>query len=155
LLADEKRKREALPFLNSQAIKIEKIDKMISYHENKIKILEKTKQDELDIMHELFDTAVIGAHRLANGYTVAVSHSRKMKITNIRNFLLWLKTHCEPDEVMQFLEGSIKSTALKIFAQKQCDLQRGKGEINPVIDGIDFGDINFSRLTTFYKDIKK
>ena len=148
------REEKNKPFLNSQALKIEKIDRQIKYYEDKIKSLEKSKQIELEVMQELFDTAVCSSHRLSNGYTVSISFSRKMKIENVQEFLLWMKQNCTPKEVLEFFEDSLKSTAIKKFVEKQCDLQRVKGEMEPKVAGVDIGDINFRRLTTFYKGEK-
>lgn len=150
----KEREIKSAPFLNKQAYKIEKIDKTIKYYEDKIKALEKSKQDELEVMQELFDTAVTTCHRLPNGYTVAISFSRKMKIENVQEFLLWLKQNCTPKEVLDFFDGALKSTAIKKFVEKQCDKQRIDGEIDPKVSGIDIGDINFRRLTTYYKGDK-
>lgn len=150
----EKKKKEALPFLNSQAIAIRKIDDHITYYENKIKQLEESKQKELEKMNELFDAAVISYHIVGN-YKISSSLSRKMNIKDVPAFLLWLKKNCEPKEVLEFFTDAIKSTHLKRFVEKQADKQREKGIMNPTVDGIDLGDITYRRLTTQYMEEKK
>lgn len=135
------------PELNKQAHVIKRLDDTIEYHEKKIKLLEEQKKDELEKMQELFDSAVINSHTVGD-YKIYASLSRKMDIADVPAFLKWLKLNCTPDEVIEFFTDALKATNLKRFVERQADKQRLKGEMNPIIDGIDLGDITYRRLTT-------
>lgn len=142
--------KEATEVLDIQAKKVEGIDKKITYHEEKIKELEKEKQKELDKMHEFFDLAVTNSHKLSNGYQIKVHGKRPMTITDTALFLKWLKNNFSPIEVMEFFNEALKSNSIKNFVERYFDDERLRGNLNPKVEGVDVEAINYRRLITSY-----
>jgi hypothetical protein len=149
----EKNRAYAALFLNKQAIKVRSVDKRIEAIEKQKAVLEAEKQVELTKMMEYMELGVVLTHTLeADGYTISYDHRRRMDIRSVGEFLRWLKANCETSEVLKFFEGAIKADNLKKFCNKKCDEQRANGIMEPKIDGIDLHEINYKRLTTFYKE---
>lgn len=155
ILHKEAQQKKMRPLLDAQLNKVQKIDNFIIWHEEKIKGFEKEKQNELLNMSELLDTAMQATHSLSNGYIVKPDNKRKIEIEDIAKFMKWLKQNKPPLEVFQFFEGALKVSNLKKFCEKEFEVQRLNGEILPTIDGIEFGDITYRRLTTEIKKGKK
>lgn len=153
--AMKKAEDEARPYLDRQARIIMALDKRLNNLEVFKKNIEEEKQKELEKMQDLMEAVPTIIHSLPNGYTVAYDHKRKMEVDNMASFLRWLKTNCEPHEVLSFFQDAIKSANLKKFVEKKCDEQRQAGVMEPKIDGIDIKEITFRRLTTFFKGDKK
>lgn len=143
------------PFLDHKLKEIQKIDNKLNWYQEKIKEIEKEKQKELDKMNDLLETAMVDTHKLSNGFGVKPDNKRKVEITNISDFLKWLKQNKTSSEVLSFFDDAIKLTKLKSFCEKESNEQRLKGIIQPKIDGVEFGDITFLRLTTFTSKEKK
>jgi hypothetical protein len=49
---------------------------------------------------------------------------------------------------LDFFVDSLKITKLKKFCEKEANLQRMRGEMEPKIAGVIFGEVSFRRLTT-------
>ncbi len=144
-LAEQKR---LAPFLNRNLFQIYNID-------NKIKELEKVKQEKLEKLGELMDLAMVNTHSLKNGFTVKPDNKRKVIVKDIAKFMAWLKVNKKPQEVFDFFKDAMKISALKSFCEKEANDQRIKGIMNPEIDGVEFGEITYRRLTTYMKKEKK
>lgn len=155
LIEKDKTKDMAKPFLDKKTSEIEDLDEKIAWFEDKISDIEAKKFKLLDEIQDLFDTAGVTKHSLKNGYTIKPDHRRKVNIKDIAGFLKWLKTNMEPQEILDFFKNSLKVTSIKRFCEMQYIEQREKGNINPSIDGIDFGELTFSKLTTCKKEVKK
>ena len=117
--------------------------------------LEEKKQKALLKMSEILDLAMVTTHSLTNGYTVKPSNKHKVEIVDIAKFLIWLKENKSPVEVMEFFKTGIKTTALKKFCEVEFNEQRIKGEMIPKIEGINFGNLTFRKLTTIVRKGKK
>jgi len=143
------------PYLNEQLKKVQKVDKSIEWYENKIGELNKQKQNELAKMDDLLDLAMVSSHSLKNGYTVKPANSMKIKVVSTQKFLGWLKKNRTPLDVLLFFEGALKLANLKRFCEKEYNEQRLKGNMEPKVDGIEYGDITYRRLTTGIKKEKK
>lgn len=150
-VAEEKMK----PYLDKQLKEVEKIDNKIKWFEGKIKEEEAKKETEIKKMGELLDLAMKSSHALPNGFTVLPDDKREFKVIDAGKFLKWLKANVEPVEVMEFFKTSLKKTSMRSFCDKQANLQTEKGIMEPKIDGVQFGDITYRRLTTEKKKVKK
>jgi len=151
---DAAEKKKMKPYLDKQLWAIQKTDNKIKWFENKIKELEEEKQLQLKKMGEYLDLAMQSSHSLKNGFTVMPDNKRKVEVTNTADFLKWLKANRKPQEVMSFFEGALKLSNLKSFCNKEANLQTEKGTIEPKIDGVEFGEITYRRLTTCVKEKK-
>lgn len=140
--------------LDNAARKVEKIDNQIEIYEMYIKREEKKKQVELSKFRDVLELAVKNDHTLPNGYRITYDNKRKIEIQNVGDFLRWMKNNCETSEVLEFFTDALKSTSIKKFVERKCDEQRANGIMEPKIDGIDLGQITFTRLTTFPKGKK-
>ena len=139
---------KAKPLLDRQLRAVEKADGLIKWYENKIKEAEEDKQKELMKMNDLLEMAEKSTHELKNGYKVKPDNKYYIQIKDVGAFMSWLKKNKTPDEVFEFFKDSIGKRALKKFCSKEINHQKECGIIEPVIDGIDFGDITYRRLTT-------
>ncbi len=155
MLEDAINKKEMKPLLDKQLQVVQKIDNKIKWYENRIKDIEIEKQRELSKMGDLLELSMTQTHSLSNGFTVKPDHKRKLEVKNMGEFLKWLKKTKEPQAVIRFLIKAIGVTALKSFCNKEANEQRINGELEPKIDGIEFGVISYRRLTTVRKEQKK
>ena len=145
------KKGEMKPYLDTQLKAVQKLDNKIAWFENKIKEIEEDKQKELRKMNDLLELAVTTSHTLDNGYYVKPDNKRKVEVIDIGKFMKWLKTHKTSTEVFDFFKDAMKISKLKSFCDKEANAQRMNGELKPSIDGIDFGEITYRRLTTGVK----
>lgn len=143
------------PHLDKQLTHIQSIDNKIGWYEEKAKDLEADKQNALRKMDDLMEMAMVQRHELKNGYTVLPVNKRKVTIESIDKFMIWLKKNKEPQDVFNFLKDAIKLTRLKKFCDVEANQQRMNGILKPEIDGIDFGEVTYRRLTTKIKKEKK
>lgn len=133
------------PYLDKQLKKVQSCDLVIKkYEEN--------KKNELAKMGELLDLAVVSTHSLANGYTVKPANKMKMHVKDIGEFMKWLKNNKTPSVVFEFFKDAMKITALKKFCENEFNDQRVDGNLEPKIDGIEFGELTYTRLTTYTKE---
>ena len=145
----------AKPYLDTAAKKIQKVDNKIEWFEKQIKELEKEKQEKLGEFQELLDAAGTFGHTLYNGYTIRPDNRYKAEILDKQAFFAWLKKNRTPDEVLDFLGRAISATKLKNFVGAECDRQKERGIMEPQVDGVKIFDINYRRLTTEVKKVKK
>jgi len=145
------------PYLKTEVEKVQKLDNKIKWFESKIKELEEEKQQQLRKTMELFDSAMVSKHILKNGYTVKVDDRYAMNILDTGKFLKWMKTNCEPHEVLEFFTNSLKVAALKKFCSQQVNKMRDDGKLGDeiVIDGIEILEKDFRRLTTEKRKVAK
>ncbi len=139
----EKERKDAR-YLEPKMRECEWIDKQIVN-------LEAKKQAKLSEIEDLLEVVGKPSHRLKNGYTVKRDDKLKVRIKSTKDFLLWLKNNREPAAVMAFFEGALKLTALKKFCEKEYNRQRDNGVMKPKIDGVEYGEVTYRRLTTEYK----
>lgn len=137
--------------LNRDAWAILRIDRNINYHEEKIKDLEKTKQDKIKLFNDKLELAVLSKWELDNGYTIKPDNRYNIEVEDTEAFLKWLKSNCKPEEVLEFFKDALKKSNLKRFAEKKINEQRLEGVMNPEIDGLYIKDLAYRRLTTTYK----
>ena len=128
--------------------RVKKIDDEIAIVEARLARLELNKQDALDIVRDEFELYSRTYHRLEDGYEVKFHGKRPIEIQDIKAFMLWLKGNVPPQDVLEFFSKAIIKKELQNFIENYCDEQRSKGVMNPVVDGIDIGVINFRRLRT-------
>lgn len=145
------KEKQMKPILDNQLKIVKRIDGKITWFEDKIKELEIEKQHELRKMNDLLELALTGTHTLKDGYGVKPDNRRKITIKDVGLFMKWLKLNKTSTEVFDFFKDGIKIGSLKKFCDKEINLQRINGELSPTIDGIDFGEITYRRLTTFNK----
>lgn len=142
------------PYLDKALRDVKLVDDKIDWYQRQIDEQEKIKQAKLNKISELFDLAMVSKHELPNGYTVKTDNRYKLEVQDVGAFLKWLKTNCEPQQVLEFFKDAIKVTKLKSFAEKQINEMRINGELSPEIDGLKIYDVTFRRLTTLTKEKK-
>lgn len=148
ILKEEAQLKKTKPFLNKQLEKIQRIDWKIS-------ALKAEKEKELLEMDSLLDLAMVSTHKLKNGYKVRPGNRYKVEILDIGLFMKWLKTNKPPGEVFDFLKDAIKLTNLKDFCMREANIQRVNGELNPTIDGVEFGEMTYRKLSTCDKGVRR
>lgn len=151
MLKEAAQKKKMTPYLDEHLMKIQAIDRQLNWNEKKKTELEKSKKALLSKMNELLDLAMVQTHSLRNGYKVKPDHKRKIVVKDITKFMMWLKKNKPPSEVFSFFKDSIKVAKLKSFCEKEAIEQGLGGELIPIIDGVDFGDITYRKLTTEVK----
>ncbi len=128
--------------------RVKKIDDEIAIVEARLARLELNKQDALDIVRDEFELYSRTYFRLADGYEVKFHGKRPIEITDIKAFMKWLKANIPAEEVAEFFSKSLIKKELQNFIELWCDSERSKGVMNPTVDGINIGVINFRRLRT-------
>ena len=148
---------EHTQYLDADLKEIQKVDNKIEWFKEKTKELEKDKQVLLNRLSETFDLAMVHSHSLPNGFAAKVDNKFKCEINDSGKFLKWLKVNCEPHEVLEFFQDSLKVTKVKDFCSKQINKMKINGymEHEIKIDGIEFSDLTFRRLTTIKPKGKK
>lgn len=141
------RMKEADEELNKVVKLVHRIDLRIEQQLKVLENLEKEKQTALEIVRDEFELYIRTRHKLGD-YEVKFHGKRPIEITDIRAFMKWLKANIPPEEVADFFSKSLIKKELQKFIENYCDNQRTKGVINPTVDGINIGVINFRRLTT-------
>lgn len=144
-------RKENDKILDTELSKVEKIDKKIEWYEKKISELEAQKQKEIKRFSELLDLAMKTTHIKPNGYFIKPDDRRKVEVKSVPDFLKWLKVNKEPQVILEFFNDALKKTKLSEFANREANHQRINGVINPKIDGIDFGEIQYTKYKTGYK----
>lgn len=161
MLEDAAEKKKMEPYLTKQLYVLKRIDDRILYFENQLKELEIKKREELSKMSDLLELAGTSRFEVKPSkgnvriYRVKPDNRHKVEIENMFSFMYWLKENIEPQEVIRFFAKALKLTELKKFCNQQYNEQRSKGDMNPSIDGIKFGDLEYRKLKTEYVNPKE
>ena len=143
------------PLLDGKLKSLQELDNKIEWFEQKIATLEKMKKKILGDTGNLLESSGQQSHALYNGYTVKPDNKRKVEVKDISKFMKWLKENKKPQVVFDFFEDAMKISSLKKFCETEANEQRLNGEIEPIIDGVDFGEVTYTKLKTEMKKEKK
>lgn len=144
----EKRFKDNVEILDKAAYAVELIDLRIHRKEKEIESLEAIKQEELNKMRDVMEVAGVNSYTRKNGYKIYYRGNEQMEITNIRDFMQWLKKYYSPDDVLSFFAEAIKLGVLQKFIQDHIARDKDKGIITSEVDGIDIQKSEYRRLRT-------
>jgi len=143
----EKKRKESEAHIYKSVEVVRKIDVRIEQQLKVLERLEAEKQAALDNVRDDFEL-FNRTYFTINDYEVKFHGKRPIEITDIQAFMRWLKGNIPAVEVAEFFGRALIKKELQKFIENYCDNQRSKGVIDPKVDGVNIGIINFRRLTT-------
>lgn len=134
--------------LDDAAKIVEQIDLRISRKEKELEALEVLKQEALLKMRDVMESIPVNSYTRKNGYKIYFYGTEPLVISNIKDFMQWLKANYSPNEVLNFFAESIKLKNLQSFINEHLAKERERGILNSTIAGIELDKAGYRRLKT-------